>query len=78
MKDKSLVFYFLPNIFFLSPDELEEGSAVLRYSVIWPRCELELLDFSPVCVAHLVTKILDKGVNFVSLFQFINILLSLK
>ena len=41
---------------FLSPDELEEGSTVLRYTMIWPRCELELLHFSPVCVTHLKNK----------------------
>ena len=43
--------------FYWSPDKLEEGGAVFRHPVIWPRGELELLDFSPVCVTHLEKRI---------------------
>ena len=34
-------------------DELEEGGAVFRHSVVWPGRELELLHLSPVRVTHL-------------------------
>ena len=36
-----------------SPDELEEGGAVLGHAVVRPGRELELLDLPPVRVAHL-------------------------
>ena len=52
LKHKSCLIALLKKCF-LPPDELEEGSTVLRYTMIWPRCELELLHFSPVCVTHL-------------------------